>query len=176
MECIEERSADTGWLAPAEHAGQGKLDLLGQARGLAEVRVPAARAAACTARAAARAARAAARTGRSTARRRRRAGDGGHACRSSARLADVTAVAALDLAEPAHQVHARADRAPVQLRGPVDRRLAGRADQHLAVGPDTALPGALAPVRVDLPCTTPIAGHEVCSDFCRSRRTRPSAG
>ena len=115
--------------------------------------------------------RAAARTARSTA--GRRAGDRGHACRSSARLADVTAVAALDLAEPAHQVHARADRARVQLRGPVDRRLAGRADQHLAVGPDTALPGALTPVRVDLPCTTPIAGHEVCSDFCRSRRTRP---
>jgi hypothetical protein len=56
-------------------------------------------------------------------------------------------------------VHAQAHRAPVKFPRPVGRRLAGWADEHLAVGPDPSFPGALPPVRVDLPCTTAIAGH-----------------
>jgi hypothetical protein len=87
-------------------------------------------------------------------------------------LADVTAVAALSLSQPAHQVHAGTYRAPVKLGRPVNGRLARGADEHLAVGPDPSFPGALPPVRVDLPCTTAIAGHSVFR-FCRSPRMRP---
>ena len=81
-------------------------------------------------------------------------------CRDSGRgLADVAAVAALDLTEPPDQAYARADLASVQVSDPVSGRLASRTDQHLAVGPDPAQPWAAAPVRIDLPGATPVTGH-----------------
>jgi hypothetical protein len=199
------RSADPGGLTgPAQDAGQGKLDLFGQARGLAEARVRGQHRAGLHTRGGRTRGRASLHTrGRSRlhtrgrtslhtrgrtslhtrggrtrlhtrgcrAGSRARCGSGRHAGhRADARgsraagLPNVTAVAALDLAEPAHQVRAGAHRAPVELSGPVHGRLAGWADQHLAVGPNPSFPGSLSPVRVDLPCATPIAGHEVCSD------------
>jgi hypothetical protein len=128
--------ADPGRPArPPEDPGERRLYLLGQPGRLAETGLAAER-----------------------ADRRRLPGD------RPARLAglpDVTAVAALDLAEPPDQVRAQAHRAPVEFTHPVDGRLARRADEHLAVGPDPSFPGALPPVRVDLPCTTAIAGHSV---------------
>lgn len=158
------RSADPGRLArPAQDAGQGKLDLFGEARGIAEARSltrggtgPGSAASPGRGRPG---------SGRPGSRIGRQAGHWAHARGTRAtRLPDVSAIAAFDLSEPAHQVDAGAYRAPVKLAGPVHRRLAGWADQHLAVGPNPSFPGTLSPVRVDLPCATPIAGHEVCSD------------
>src|SRR5689334_8903173 len=67
------------------------------------------------------------------------------------RLADQAAVEALDLAEPADQVHAGAPGAGLELRGPVPRFLAGRADQDELVAQHATAPGALPPLRVRLP-------------------------
>src|ERR1700733_14749896 len=84
---------------------------------------------------------------------RDRRGGAGQGTRKSrpGRLAARAAVPALDLAEPPDQALARADLALVQVRSPVEGRLAVRADEHLAVTPDAALPGTLASVRVYLP-------------------------
>ncbi len=69
------------------------------------------------------------------------------------------AIPALDLAQSADQVHARAFRAAVEVSGPVRAGLAVWADQHLAVGKDAAPPGATSPFRIDLPSAAAIAGH-----------------
>src|SRR5437660_1618411 len=66
-------------------------------------------------------------------------------------LADQAAVEALDLAEPADQVHAGAPGAGFEPGGPVTRFLARRADQDQLVAQHTTAPGALAPLRVCLP-------------------------
>ena len=133
--------ADAGRASrPAEHPRQRPLDLLGQPR-----RLPAIRSGTmlCNAR-------------RQTSHLPGR--------RWSDRLADASAIPALHLAESPDQSDARADRAPVQVGHPVEGDLAVRADQHLAVATDSALPGTLPPVRVHLPGAAPIAGHSDCSD------------
>src|SRR5213075_885961 len=89
------------------------------------------------------------------------AGQSGHLRRQ-----DEAAVAALHLAEPAHQPHAAAPAALVEVRLPVVHALAGRADQDLLIAPDAAPPRAMSPYRVHLPRATAIAGHRV--PFLRS--------
>ena len=79
-------------------------------------------------------------------------------------LADTAAVTALNLTEPPNQVDASAHRAVVQVSRPVEGCLAAGADEDLTVTANATAPGALAPVRVDLPYTAPIAGHPACSD------------
>src|SRR5450755_1240634 len=74
-------------------------------------------------------------------------------------LADQAAVQALDLAQPADQVHAAAPGAGFKVSGPAARFLAGRADQHELVMPDTAPPRALTPLRIGLPHTASVTGH-----------------
>src|ERR1022692_4284445 len=74
-------------------------------------------------------------------------------------LADQAAVQALDLAQPTDQVHAAALGAGFKVSGPVARFLAGRADQHELVMPDTAPPRALTPLRIGLPHTASVTGH-----------------
>lgn len=74
-------------------------------------------------------------------------------------LADLAAVLAFHLAEPANQPYAAAGGAVVQVAGPVVSGLAGRADEHLAVLTDAALPGTGAPVRIDLAGTAAVTGH-----------------
>src|SRR5262249_17268591 len=71
----------------------------------------------------------------------------------------VAAIAASRLAEPAHQPHAAAPAALVEIGLPVVNALAGGADQNLLVAPDAALPRAVPPDRVHLPYATAIAGH-----------------
>src|SRR3954451_7718440 len=66
-------------------------------------------------------------------------------------LADQAAVEALDLAEPADQVHAGAPGAGFEPGAPVTRFLSRRADQDQLVAQHTTAPGALAPLRVCLP-------------------------
>src|SRR5690348_7678503 len=109
-------------LAPAEQAVQGAADLLGQ-RGVGMVPGSAG--------------------SRGPGRDQRGVGRDG--------LADQAAVEALDLAEPADQVHAGAPGAGLELSGPVPRFLAGRADQDKLVAQHAAAPGALPPLRVRLP-------------------------
>src|SRR5215470_17616 len=75
------------------------------------------------------------------------------------RLGHVAAVAALDLPEPAHQVDARADRAPVEVIRPARVGLAAGADQHLPVVADAAQPRARTAVGIDLPGATAITRH-----------------
>jgi hypothetical protein len=79
-------------------------------------------------------------------------------------LVDRTAVSAFHFAEPPDEVHAGAHRAVVQIGSPVVGSLTARADKYLTIVANAAAPGALPPVRVDLPCTAPIAGHAACSD------------
>ncbi len=71
-----------------------------------------------------------------------------------------TAVAALDFAEPADQVHASAQRASVKIGNPLTAGLARGADQHLPIGPDPAQPRAAAAVRIDRPGAAPVTGHQ----------------
>src|SRR5580704_12860017 len=94
---------------------------------------------------------------------------------SVSRLPDSTTVAALDLTEAPDQVHAAAHLAPVELVGPVNSCLAVRADEHLPVAAYAPAPGTLAPVRVYLPCTAPIAGHPACPDSA-AQPEAPEAG
>jgi hypothetical protein len=61
--------------------------------------------------------------------------------------------------KPAHQPHAAAPAALVEIGLPVVTALAGGADQDLLVAPDAALPRAVPPDRVHLPYATAIAGH-----------------
>jgi hypothetical protein len=159
-EPIEPTSADPGGPARApKDPRQRELDFLCEPRRLPQPRIRHAAGRSHTARPS----RAAGRS-RAPGPGRARANGG---ARGTRRVADVSAVAALRLAEPADQVHAQAHRAAVKLRQPVGRRLARRADEHLAVRPDPSFPGALPPVRVDLPCTTAIAGHCRLFRSCR---------
>src|SRR6516225_6182445 len=89
----------------------------------------------------------------------RRLGAGQVGNRNRLGRGDVTTIPAFRLAEPAHQPHAAAPAALVEIGLPVVTALAGRADQHLLVAPDAALPWAVPPDRVHLPYATAIAGH-----------------
>ena len=114
--------ADSGGSAgPAEDPRERQLDLLGQTWRLPEVRFRTRLAFARRARARrARARRT--RAWRNGTRAGSTCGHAGHRARTAtgaAGVPDVTAVAALDLAQPAHQVRAQAHRAPVEFRHPV---------------------------------------------------------
>ena len=100
---------------------------------------------------------------------RRHIGGGGRSGRSY-----LAAVAALDLAQPPYQADRPAVRAAIEIRNPVAPGLALRADQHLAVRPHPALPGARAPGRVHLPGTASITGHLADSAGIRPSRGRPA--
>ena len=101
----------------------------------------------------------------------RRIGGGGRIC---GRLPYLAAVAALDLAQSPYQADRPAVRAAIEIRSPVAPGLALRADQHLAVPPHPALPGARAPGRVHLPGTASITGHLADSAGIRPSRGRPA--
>ena len=87
-------------------------------------------------------------------------------------LTDSAAVPALHLAQPPHQMHAGADPAAVQLAGPVGRELTLGADEDLTVAAYAPAPGTLAPVRVYLPGSAPIAGHAACSDSASNQEAQ----
>src|SRR5947209_16272430 len=104
-------------LAAAEEAVKSAADLLGQ-RGVGTVPEPGG-----------------SRANRGSSRDQGRVGQDGLG------LADQAAVEALDLAEPADQVHAGTPGAGLELRGPVTRFLARRADQDKLVAPHATAPG-----------------------------------
>jgi hypothetical protein len=115
-----------GLTGPAQDPRQRQFHLFGQARRLAEARIRARHSARLRT-----GGRAGNRTRLDTGRRARRSTgrrQAGHRAYARAWLPDVAAIAAFDLAEPAHQVHAGAHRAPVELAGPLHRRLASWAD------------------------------------------------
>ena len=96
--------------AAAKNPRQRPLDILGQARGLSAARLDAVRARHRASLLAARPARPA----------RPTVPEPDPGVRGFRGLADVPAVPALDLAEPPDQVHATADRAPVEVSCPVE--------------------------------------------------------